>query len=120
MPTPKSTPARTRFEPPSPKAKVRPATTLATSERPRAMVLVNAVWSTLTAFSHGEVPVWANAGAARKSAKARVTRGERSKELRTDLQTNRFIVGFSLSLQSFKKVPRGGPAECGCGGIDSD
>jgi len=28
------------------------------------MVLVNAVWSTLTAFSHGEVPVWANAGAA--------------------------------------------------------
>ncbi|MGC0779496.1 MAG: hypothetical protein WCD68_20050 [Candidatus Acidiferrum sp.] len=63
MPTPKSTPARTRFEPPSPKAKVRPATTIATSERPRAMVLVKAVWSTLTAFSHGEVP-WANAGEA--------------------------------------------------------
>ena len=42
MPTPKSTPASTRFEPPSPKAKVRPATTMATSERPRAMVLVKA------------------------------------------------------------------------------
>src|SRR5208337_3770783 len=56
MPTPKRTPASTRFEPPSPKAKVRPATTMATSERPRAMVLVKAVWSTLTAFSHGGVP----------------------------------------------------------------
>src|SRR5439155_11335891 len=37
MPTPKSTPARTRFEPPSPKAKVRPATTMETSDRPRAI-----------------------------------------------------------------------------------
>jgi hypothetical protein len=32
------------------------------------MVLVKAVWSTLTAFSQGEVPVWANTGVARKSA----------------------------------------------------
>jgi len=42
MPTPKSTPARTRFEPPSPKANVSPDTTIATSESPRAMVLVKA------------------------------------------------------------------------------
>jgi hypothetical protein len=39
-----------------PKAKVRPATTMATSERPRAMVLVKAVIKTLTAFSQGEAP----------------------------------------------------------------
>jgi hypothetical protein len=48
----------------SSKAKVRPATTMATSERPRAMVLVNAVIKTLTAFSQGEAPACANAGAA--------------------------------------------------------
>src|SRR5438132_4029984 len=62
MPTPKRTPASTRFEPPSPKAKVRPDTTIATNERPRAIVLVNACWRTLTAFSQGEAP-WAKAGA---------------------------------------------------------
>src|SRR5499425_3490839 len=65
MPTPKRTPASTRFEPPSPKAKVRPATTMATRERPRAMVLVKACCNTLTAFSQGEVPVWAKTGAAK-------------------------------------------------------
>src|SRR5215813_7766523 len=42
IPTPKRTPASTRFEPPSPKAKVRPETTIATRDRPRAMVLVKA------------------------------------------------------------------------------
>src|SRR5580658_10134077 len=80
MPTPNSTPASTRFEPPSPKANVRPATTMATSERPRAMVLVNAVMRTLTAFSHGELPPCANAGAARNRAtvEARTARVERS------------------------------------------
>jgi predicted dithiol-disulfide oxidoreductase (DUF899 family) len=36
-----------RFEPPSPNAKVRPATTIATSESPRAIVLVNACCRTL-------------------------------------------------------------------------
>jgi hypothetical protein len=50
------------------KANVRPDTTIATSESPRAMVLVNACCSTLTAFSHGELPVCANAGAARHNA----------------------------------------------------
>src|ERR1700683_5438015 len=83
IPTPKRTPASTRFEPPSPKAKVRPATTIATSERPRAMVLVKAVIKTLTAFSQGEFR-WAKAGAARNSSAretrtARVVRSRRAK-----------------------------------------
>lgn len=56
MPTPKRTPAKMRLEPPSPKAKVRPATTMATRDRPRAMVEVNACCNTLTAFSQGEPP----------------------------------------------------------------
>jgi hypothetical protein len=34
IPTPKSTPASTRFEPPSPKAQVSPATTIATRDSP--------------------------------------------------------------------------------------
>jgi len=61
-------------------AKVRPDTTIATSESPRAMVLVNACCSTLTAFSQGELPVCANAGAARHKATSeeRATRVERS------------------------------------------
>src|SRR5215470_12395541 len=67
MPTPKSTPARTRFEPPSPKAKVRPETTIATRESPRAMVLVKACCKTVTAFSQGEF-AWPNARAANVSA----------------------------------------------------
>src|SRR5277367_3232582 len=77
IPTPNRTPASTRFEPPSPNAKVRPATTMATSERPRAMVLVKACCRTLTAFSQGEAP-WAKPGAASASAarEARVTRTE--------------------------------------------
>src|ERR1700722_185964 len=109
MPTPKSTPASTRFEPPSPKAKVRPDTTIATSESPRAMVLVNAVWSTLTAFSHGEVPVWAKTGAATRSVRPMVTRGERSLQLRTHLRRNRFMFGFSPSVSVFRNGPlRGG------------
>src|SRR6202795_2605608 len=67
IPTPKRTPARTRFEPPSPNAKVRPDTTIATRESPRAMVLVKACCRTATAFSHGELPVaCAKAGSARK------------------------------------------------------
>src|SRR5882762_1936448 len=65
MPTPKRTPARIRFEPPSPNANVSPATTIATSERPRAMVLVKACCKTFTAFSHGEFPACAKAGEAR-------------------------------------------------------
>lgn len=83
MPTPKSTPASTRLDPPSPKANVRPATTMATSERPRAMVLVKAVSRTLTAFSQGELPVpCANAGTARYRAiaEAKTARVERSRQ----------------------------------------
>src|SRR5580692_2990358 len=90
MPTPKSTPASTRFEPPSPKAKVRPATTMATSDSPRAMVLVKAVIKTLTAFSQGDAPC-ANAGAAKSNVKPTVTREEGSQQPRTYLRRNRFI-----------------------------
>src|SRR5580704_8088738 len=82
IPTPKSTPASTRFDPPSPKAKVSRVTTIATSERPRAMVLVKAVSKTLTAFSQGELPPCANTGAARNRAtvEARTARVERSRQ----------------------------------------
>src|SRR5580700_1949253 len=78
IPTPKRTPANTRFEPPSPKAKVRPATTMATRDRPRAIVLVKACCNTLTAFSQGEAPAWAKPGAARSNVvnEARSTRVE--------------------------------------------
>src|SRR6266705_6073864 len=77
IPTPKSTPASTRFEPPSPKAKVRPATTMATRERPRAILLVKACCSTLTAFSQGEVPVWPKAGPARNRTTTAVVRNRK-------------------------------------------
>lgn len=60
------------------KAKVRPATTIATSERPRAIVLVKAVWSALTAFSHGEVPVCASAGHASTSKAIESSAGRRA------------------------------------------
>ena len=76
------------------KAKVRPATTMATSERPRAMVLVKACCSTLTAFSQGEVPC-ANAGA------AMVTTAERSKNLAKYFTRTAFMT-LSLSLSSFR------------------
>src|SRR5258706_7629651 len=78
IPTPKSTPASTRFEPPSPKAKVRPATTMETSDRPRAIVVVNACIRTLTAFSQGDPPAaWANAADARISEQENVTNAGR-------------------------------------------
>jgi hypothetical protein len=102
MPTPKRTPASTRFDPPSPKAKVRPATTMATSERPRAMVLVKACCSTLTAFSQGEVPVCARAGAARISVKAIMRNSERNHALPKCVQGIRFMSRFSMSLLSWK------------------
>ena len=66
IPAPKSTPASTRFEPPSPKAKVSPATTIATRDSSRAIVLVNACSRTLTEFSQGDWPLTcANAADAR-------------------------------------------------------
>src|SRR6266702_440966 len=91
IPTPKSTPASTRFEPPSPKAKVRPATTIATRERPRAMELVKACCRTLTAFSHGEVPVWPKAGPARNRATtAVVSNRKRNVDERKRLEQDMF------------------------------
>jgi hypothetical protein len=52
-----------------PKANVKPETTMATRESPRAMVLVNAVCRTFTAFSQGEFAC-AKAGAARSKPSA--------------------------------------------------
>jgi hypothetical protein len=46
-------------------ANVRPETTIATRDSPRAIVLVNACCNTLTAFSHGELAC-AKTGAARR------------------------------------------------------
>jgi len=83
---------------------------MATSERPRAMVLVKAVIRTLTAFSQGEAPC-ANAGAAKSNVKPRVTRGERSQQLRTYLRRNSFIgeilpVWFELAKWAVEGSPR--------------
>lgn len=100
MPTPKRTPARTRFEPPSPKANVRPATTMATRERPRAMVLVNAVCRTFTAFSQGEAPAWAKAGAARRKALAVVTRMEERRKKQCARRNARFISPHTMNVRS--------------------
>src|SRR5581483_5804000 len=98
MSTPKSTPARMRFEPPAPKAKVKPATTMETSERPRAMVVVNACIKTLTAFSHGEPPAAsANAADARISEQEHVTSAGRSQRETNLFRRIFFIAGEFLS-----------------------
>jgi hypothetical protein len=98
MPTPKSTPARIRLDPPSPKAKVKPATTIETSERPRAIVVVNACIKTFTAFSQGEPPAaCANAADARISEKENVTNAGRSQREKNMFRKNFFIAGEFLS-----------------------
>src|SRR5580700_5467469 len=108
IPTPNSTPASTRFEPPSPKANVRPATTMATSERPRAMVLVNAVMRTLTAFSQGELPApCAYAGAATSSPAINVANaamGRRAILSRRFSRRSNFISVCLLHLVSVARV----------------
>src|SRR5438128_1295578 len=53
MPTPKTIPAIRRLEPPSPKAKARPPTTIAMRLRALAIVVVKLVRNTVTAFSQG-------------------------------------------------------------------
>src|SRR4029077_18661377 len=95
MPTPKRTPASTRFEPPSPKAKVRPDTTIATNERPRAMVLVNACCRTPTAFSTGEAP-WAKAGAANTRPRAAAVNCRNAFLNRRGLLQGGLILGISF------------------------
>src|ERR1700689_1513102 len=98
MPTPKSTPARTRFEPPSPNAKVKPATTIETSERPRAIVVVNACIKPLPAFSQGDAPVaWANAAVAKTSDKENAMDAGRSQRETNLLRRSFFIAGEFLS-----------------------
>src|SRR6185437_15759196 len=62
IPTPKMTPASVRLAPPSPKANIKPPTTIATRASPVAIGPVKAVCSTCTACVHGELPAaWANA-----------------------------------------------------------
>src|SRR5438105_644997 len=51
MPTPKTMPAMRRLEPPSPKAKEMPPTTMAIRLRALEMVLVKLSFNTVTAFS---------------------------------------------------------------------
>src|SRR5207302_11356528 len=98
IPTPNKTPARILLEPPSPKAKVSPATTIATSDSPRAIVLVNACWSTLTAFSQGDWPAaCANAAAARIRDEQNTTEADRSQPGTDFFRKIFFIDGEFLS-----------------------
>src|SRR6266849_11207614 len=90
MPTPKRTPASTRFEPPSPNANVNPETTMATSDGPRAMVLVKACCRTLTAFSHGEFAC-AKAGTARARVAAAMPNPRASNRKRRTNRERRFM-----------------------------
>jgi hypothetical protein len=83
-------------EPPSPKAKVRPETTIATRDSSRAMVLVKACCKTLTTFSHGEL-VWANAGAARARPMSVITT-ERVMEQCLEIFRYGFLMESSLAL----------------------
>src|SRR5258707_7463542 len=80
--------------------KVAPETTMATSESPRAMVLVKACCNTLTAFSHGELD-WASTGPARTSATRNVAAPraqlKRPKKLR--------ILVFIEPPRNFKNTP---------------
>src|SRR5438876_1658841 len=55
MPTPKITPDKVRLAAPSPKANIRPPTTIATSAKPVAIGPVKAVCNACTACVHGEV-----------------------------------------------------------------
>src|SRR5215469_9034943 len=103
IPTPKRTPASTRLEPPSPKAKVRPATTMATKERPRAIVLVKACCSTLTAFSHGELPCAKTAAANSSPAPAAVTCRINRLNRAAFLQSG-FILDISISWRLCMRV----------------
>src|SRR2546423_12811482 len=58
IPTPKITPESVRLAAPSPKANIKPPTTIATSASPVAIGPVNAVWSDCTAWVHGDVVDW--------------------------------------------------------------
>lgn len=71
---------------------------MATSERPRAIVLVNACCSTLTAFSHGDAAVaWANAPEARIRELENVTNAGRRYRETNLFRMIFFIAGEFLS-----------------------
>ena len=57
------------------------------------MVLVKAVWSTLTAFSHGELPaVWANAGVASSTRPNISGAPQRAARLRLNFMLKRLLI----------------------------
>jgi hypothetical protein len=89
------------------KAKVRPDTTIATSDNPRAMVLVKAVSRTLTAFSHGELPC-ARADPANTRVRPIAITRWRCHEGTRSLRRNRLIMEFSLVFEITKRKRRGG------------
>ena len=103
IPTPKSTPASTRFEAPSPKAKVSPGHDNRRKGQPRAIVLVNACWRTLTAFSQGDWPATcANAADARIRDEQNATEADRSQR-----ETDFFGRLSSLPASSFQMTRAG-------------
>ena len=72
-----------------------------TSDRPRAIVVVNACIKTLTAFSHGEPPAaWANATDARISEQEKVTNAGRSQREANLFRRLFFIAGEFLSVDA--------------------
>jgi hypothetical protein len=71
---------------------------MATRESPRAIVLVKAVIRTLTAFSHGELPCAAKAGAASKSARI-VRRGDRREKIAKHFARTRFMEVLPCSVK---------------------
>ena len=86
---------------------------MATKERPRAMVLVNAVSSTLTAFSQGEFVVCARTGPARTSTRPRTIRDVRNDGFERHLRRYRFTFGFFLSIKFLGLPAREGvPVAC--------
>ena len=92
MPTPNSTPAIMRLESPSPNAKVRPAITIETSERPLAIGPVKALIKTSTAFSHGDC---AKAGTAKIDAATVAAKKRRNVGVETNLGREIDIGSFS-------------------------
>ena len=92
------------------------------------MVLVKAVSRTLTAFSHGEFPVWANAGAAsarpsgseekasvyskKRKERRRKDSHERTSTLRSKMPSGRTARGGSSRSPGSRKGPRGDAGIC--------
>ena len=98
IPTPKSTPASTRFEPPFTDGEGEPGHDNRNQGQPRAIVLVNAFCRRLTAFSQGDWPLTcANAADARIRDVENATEADRSQR-----ETDFFGRLSSLPASSFQ------------------